>query len=264
LSVDRVTAAVLERAAHGEMLSPAALTFLVRRYRAGTEPDVSETLGVGLAAALARSRADDSTLDRAEWLRAFTEALTVSEDQRLLDAARQLLDALSGEWHVRGAGVAEAADSVEACLLASHLVDPHELVPRAIDELERIVGGVYQPGQTIGDTADHVCVASALLTAFEISGRLPYSMLAEELVQTARTDFGRADFVTRCLAVRVLGRLAALHDDPSYRGAAVIKAEADYRRDAAQLLDTLSDSLADPHVDVACYGLALEDTSRSS
>jgi len=259
LSIDRVTAAVLERAARGETLSPAALTFLVRRYRAGTEPDVSDALGMGLAAALARSHDDESVLDRAEWLRAFTEALTVSEDQRLLHAARDLLDRLSQQWGTGSPRVAEGADAVEACLVASRLGDPHELVPRAIDELERIVGGVYRPGQGIGDTADHVWMASALLTAFEISGRLPYSMLAEELVQTARADFGRADFVTRCLSVRVLGRLAALHDDTTYRGAAVIKAEADYRHDATELLDTLSASLADPHADVACYGLALED-----
>jgi uncharacterized protein YyaL (SSP411 family) len=262
LSVDRVTAAVLERAAHGEALSPAALAFLVRRYRAGAGPDVSDALGMGLGAALAPRGDDGSTRNRAERLRALTEALTVSEDERLLDAARDVIDQLSRQWGAPTPGVAEAAMSVEACLLASHLVDPHELVPRAIDELERIVGSVYTPGQAIGDTRDHVSVASALLTAFEISGRLPYSMLAEELVQAARGDFGRADFVTRCLAVRVLGRLAALHDDTSYRAAAVIKAEADYRNDAAQLLDTLSDSLADPHVDIACYGLALDESHR--
>src|SRR5262245_56786919 len=158
--------------------------------------------------------------------------MTVSEDQRLLDAARDLIDRLSRQWGTGSLRVAEGADSVEACLVASHVGDPHELVPRAIDELERIAGGVYRRGQAVGDAADHVWLASALIAAFEISGRLPYSMLAEELVQTARADFHRADFVTRCLGVRVLGRLAALHDDTAYRGAAVIKAEADYRHDA--------------------------------
>ena len=106
--------------------------------------------------------------------------------------------------------------------------------------------------------------ASALLTAFEITGRLPYSMLAEELVQLSVRELldeaGGDTLVGHCEAARVLCRLAALHDDPEYRGAAVIAADADYRSDAARILAvqsprTLTASLAQ----AAAYGLALLD-----
>ena len=67
-------------------------------------------------------------------------------------------------------------------------------MPAAIDELERVVGGSYRPGDGLvrdrdgirvrGSVGDHVRGASALLTAFELTGRLPYAMLAEELMQS--------------------------------------------------------------------------------
>jgi hypothetical protein len=155
--------------------------------------------------------------------------------------------------------VADAAASVEACLVASHLVDAQMLIPRAIDELERIVGGVYRPGQSVGDASDHVCLASALLTAFEATGRLPYSMLAEELIQGTEVH---EDFIVGCDAVRVWSRLAVLHDDQAYRSSAVIKADAAYRADALRMLEQLSTALDDPRVDAARYGLALDEAHR--
>ena len=72
------------------------------------------------------------------------------------------------------------------------IVDPPAIVPPAIDELERIVGGAYRArrGRSLGGAARSTHrrsrVASALLTAFELTGRLPYSMLAEELMQPSR------------------------------------------------------------------------------
>jgi hypothetical protein len=265
-TIERITSAVLERAARGDALSPAAVTFLVRRYRAASHPDVSDALGQALAAALAEDVAQASTLDRAAWLRAFTEALSVSDDERLLAAARDLIASLAREWPalsgVEGPALtaaAIAAPAIDACLAASHLVDPHELVPPAIDELERIVGAAYHPGHDIGEPSDHVCVASALLTAFELTGRLPYSMLAEELVQTSRDRLLSADFVTSCSAARVFCRLAALHDDSAYRTAAVIKTGADYRTDASRILARVSACLADAGADAALYGLALDE-----
>lgn len=268
---ERVTAAVLERAARGEALPPAALTFLVRRYRATGQPDVCDVLGTALALAVAQPVDDRSTLERAESLRAFTEALTVSDDARLVDAARELIAALAGEWPST-TEVDQAAASVEACLAASHVVDPQELVPRAIDELERVVAAAYRPGHGVAHTtdagvhvhgglSDHVRTASALLSAYEISGRLPYSMLAEELMQTSRDRLAGADFAISCDAARVLCRLAALHDDPAYRAAAVIAAEADYRADAERILTHMTDRLDDPRADVGRYGLALDEWS---
>ena len=70
--------------------------------------------------------------------------------------------------------------------------------PPAIDQLEHVVGGAYQPGagRDASATRAHGTsaisgAASALLTAYAITGRLPYSMLAEELMQTARRDESR-------------------------------------------------------------------------
>ena len=89
-----------------------------------------------------------------------------------------------------------------------------------------------------GSADDHVRGASALLTAFEITGRLPYSMLAEELIAVAgaRACRRRGPASIQCEAARVLCRLAALHDDPDYRGAAVIAGGADYRAEASRIL----------------------------
>jgi hypothetical protein len=259
-TIERVTAVVLERAGHGDALSPSALLFLVRRYLAASEPDVSGVLGYGLAAALERSFDQSSTLERAEWLRALVEAIAVSEDPRLAEAARGLIAGLAAEWPSL-TKIGDAAPSIEAGLVASPLVDPRELVPRAIDELERIVGGVYHPGQRVGDASDHVCLASALLAAFEATGRLPYSMLAEELMQGTELH---EDFIVGCDAVRVWSRLAALHDDQAYRSSAVIKADAAYRADALRMLEQLSPALDDPRVDAARYGLALDELSPRS
>jgi len=100
-----------------------------------------------------------------------------------------------------------------------------------------------------------------LLTAFEYTGRLPYSMLAEELMQIARRELAvEADFVTCCEAARALCRLAALHDAAEYRAAAIIASDAEYRSDAARLLEIQA-----PHVDAvalahaALYGVALRE-----
>src|SRR5207344_999318 len=97
-----------------------------------------------------------------------------------------------------------------------------------------MAGGAYQPGEGVrGGLINQVRAASALLTAFEITGRLPYSMLAEELMQTAgRTAPDGPDpdtIVVHCEAARVLCRLATLHDDAGYRNSAIIAPGADYR-----------------------------------
>jgi hypothetical protein len=84
-------------------------------------------------------------------------------------------------------------------------------------------------------------------------------MLAEELMQGTEVH---EDFTVGCDAVRVWSRLAALHDDQTYRSAAVIKADAAYRADASRVLEQLSTALDDPRVDAARYGLALDELQR--
>jgi uncharacterized protein YyaL (SSP411 family) len=143
------------------------------------------------------------------------------------------------------------------------------LIPRAVDELERIIAGAYQPGHGVahtiggavrerGSASDHIYAASALLTAFELTGRLPYSMLAEELTQSFRSNLAEdAEVETIAEAVRVCRRLAALHENAEYRAAAVIAETADYRADAERLLAAIANRRGFDAEAVALYGLAL-------
>ena len=39
------------------------------------------------------------------------------------------------------------SSSVDACLRATAIVDPDGLVQDAIDQLERVIGGGYRPGE---------------------------------------------------------------------------------------------------------------------
>ena len=98
-------------------------------------------------------------------------------------------------------------------------------------------------------------------------------MLAEELVQAARRRYWREDagcfeepeiaprdlFRLNCEASRVLCRLAALHQDPAYRAAAVIRDDATYADDAARILDACANVAGELGVDGAVYGLALAE-----
>ena len=104
---------------------------------------------------------------------------------------------------------------------------------------------------------DQVRAASTLLTAYGLSGRLPYSMLAEELIQRVQSGATQLDFVTDCERARVLCRLARLHDDPDYRAAAVLAPGADYRRDAERLLAAHAAEARRRGAAGAIYGLAL-------
>src|SRR5205814_10059393 len=137
-----------------------------------------------LAGGLERGARAGAGDERARWLMLFAEAFDLSEDGRLPGAAGELIAAIRRDWG-RHTDIDHAAASIEGCLAAAHLLDPQVVVPPAIDELERVVGSAYRVGEglTGGSVADHVRLASALLTAYEVTARLPYSMLAEELLQ---------------------------------------------------------------------------------
>jgi hypothetical protein len=261
---------------NGEAIDATALRFLLRRYVASQRDDLADTVGLALARAL--TDVDDGNVtDTAGWLTLFGEAASISTDERLTAAATTLLTRLRAEWG-SATGVEHGTRSVEACLSAAHLWDAQDVVAPAIDELERVVGGAYRPGEGIAHTvgprreehpclADHLSAASALLTAFAVTGRLPYSMLAEELIQFARrtmwdphTHTFRAaakPFLLNCEAARVLSRLAALHQDDGYRQAAVFSRDADYAADARRVLVALESEYRDQGRDGAAYGLAL-------
>ena len=268
---------VLESLARHQPITPAALIFLLRRYSATGAEAVGEALGAALAAALDDAAAVEESRERSEWLSLFIEAAAISEDSRLRDAAAALVSRLRSDWPARGE-LEPAVRSVDACLSAAStlpdLFNPRELVPAAIDELEHIVRVVYQPGGGLahalrapqgarGTLRDHVATASALLTAYAITGRLPYSMLAEELMQFAQRtnpEPGGSNlerFVARSEAARVLCRLARLHEDADYRQVAVIAVSSDYANDAKRMLAELACTYVDHGTDAAIFGIAL-------
>src|SRR5262249_13089979 len=128
----------------------------------------------------------------------------------------------------------------------------------------------YEPGNGLEGEGlgEHLRQALALLAAFEITGRLPYSMLAEELTEIARRrwwDGERAtcgdDFESDCRATQLLCRLAALHQDPSYQQMVSVVSRSPYRADAERLLASIETQYrAHRHPSaVAALGLALVD-----
>ena len=272
--MDAAAARAVEAIAREEDLDAAVPTLLLRHYLTTDlttgGADLQDALGVALAQALARAGSDATVIGRAAWLTLLVEATAVAEDERMLPVVAALIAGLRAAWPTQ-TRIDEASASVEACLRAAAIVNPDELVQGAIDQLERVIGGSYRPGDGLVrerngirvrcSLEDHVRGASALLTAFELTGRLPYSMLAEELIAiAAREPSPDADVAIQCEAARVLCRLAALHDDPDYRGAAVIATGADYRADASRILATQSErARAGSASDEAAYGLALLD-----
>ena len=279
-AIEWVTDAVLQALARDEPLTAPALTFLLRRYAATARDDLRDALEPALARAVEGPPSGASCDERAEWLTLFVEATTVSTDERLRVAAADLISSLEREWgHVTS--VDQAAASIDACLAASDVFNPRRLVQHAIDELERVVGAAYRPGEGVahvvdeprgarGRLDDHVRCASALLTAYSRTGRLPYSMLAEELTQFARrtlwddqdggfrdTPPGTKPFALNCEAARVLCRLAGLHQQDDYRKAAVLASDADYLRDAARTLASQTPAYQQFGPLSAVYGLAL-------
>jgi len=237
---------------------PIALVFLLRQFAATDRDAIRDRLGEALTDALAHHTGEAAPAQRAAWLLLFREAAALSSDERLAAAAVGLTDSLRRDWRSR-ANVADAMYAVDACLRAADVGGDRAapLIAAAIDQLERIVGDSYEPGEGIGDYADHVRAAAALITAYDVTGRLPYAMLAEELMQaSARVSAGR-DFTIECEAARVFCRLAAVHDDDDYRAAAVIAPGADYRADASRMLAALSPRARIE--DAPIYGLALSE-----
>jgi hypothetical protein len=281
VAIDRIVAAVLEADARREPLDAPALTLLLRQYVATGREDVAEAVGRGLAHGLEDDvvrpfeGSSSADTDAAAWLMLFAEAIPVTNDDRLAASAAALANRLRAEWPRRGA-VAAAMRSVDACLSAAMILDATHgtpLIPAAVDELERVVGRVYRPGEALahsldkpdeddGELGDHVAAAAALLTAYSVTGRLPYSMLAEELVQFAIGRLACADFFTCCQLARVLCRLAVLLDDDEYRRTAVVAVRSDYTSEAQRVLASASTTYGEHGAAAAIYGLALDEWLR--
>jgi transketolase len=215
--------------AGGQPLSPADVALLLRHYAdtglATLRPLVEEGLTAGLAILVDGS---DPRV-RCEWLSATNQALTLSDDERLAQAV---------------------ADSL----------------PSIVDGLERLVGRSYEPGDGLegGSLADHVQCALALLAAFDITGRLPYSMLAEELMQFARRRWWQddrglfdGDPRTNAVAARVLCGLEILRQDLQYAEAAVVAHDTRYADDVGRLLSGIAGNQLEQSAAAADYALAL-------
>jgi len=268
--LDIIAARAADAIAREELVDAAVPSFLLRLYLSTDLTELYEALGVALAQALTLAAGDTTVLGRSAWLTLLVEATAVADDERILPAAVELIAALRAAWPAQSR-IDEASASVEACLRAAEIVDDGGLVQDAIDQLERVVGGSYRPGGGLvceregirvrGSLEDHARAASALLTAFDLTGRLPYSMLAEELIVFARRQPSLdAGLAIHCAAARVLCRLAVLHNDPGYRGAAVIADGADYRAEAARILAEQSPLVSRATTSAAAaYGLALLD-----
>ena len=276
-AVERIVQSVLDAVGRGEGESPPDLLLLLRRYVATGRPELSEALGTALARALDRCTSPDRRdEDRSsEWLAVFVEAAAISQDERLPAAAASIVATLRRSWPARGE-LRASFRAVESCLAAAHLGNEDDVATSAIDELERIVGRSYEPGDGLTGRGllEHSAAASALLTAFAVAGRLPYAMLADELIQFARRSwwnerlggFENAErstqdleqFVANCEMVRVLCRMALLHADGGYRDIAVLAPRADYAEDARRTLARFAAS-ANPSPDCALYALALDE-----
>lgn len=271
--LDEAAARAVDAVAREELTDAAVPAFLLRRYLDTEGAGLRDALGLALAQSLALAGGDATASGRAAWLTLLVEATAVADDDRIRPVVEGLIAASRAAWPAQ-TQIGEVCASVEACLRAAEIVPADELVQDAIDHLERVIGGSYRPGDGLVrdrdgirvrcGVDDHVRGASALLTAFELTGRLPYSMLAEELIAIVMRESAPGDDLPiQCEAARVLCRLAALHDDPGYRGAAVIATGADYRAQASRILAGQSArARAGTLSAFAAYALALGDLLR--
>jgi hypothetical protein len=229
-ALDWVTA-ILTAATFDGNVSPFPTLYLLRRYATAGQSDVRDVIEHELTTALETVAGECDPRDRCQWIGLFAEASAISDDERLSEAVQRYL-------------------------------------PSAIDDLERFVRAAYEPGEGMlgAECQDQLRCASALLVAFELTGRLPYSMLAEELVQVAhrrcwQPEHGAFDasFSTNALAAQLMCRLAALHLDTDYTASAVVAVHPTYRVDADRLLAWLAPRAAEHGESAAMYGLALLD-----
>ncbi len=255
-NVQRAILAALER---GETLDPAALLFLLRR--APEDDEVADRFGGALAAALPDAARASSGAAQSAWVALLVEVQPLSNDERIDAALTCLLGEARRGWTARTIG--DAACALDATLRAASLPAHSADAADAVDQLERLIGAHYRPGFPIGTPADQVRAASALLTAYALSLRLAYPMLAEELMQSARRS-PPGDFDDACGAARVFCRLAHLHADPQYRAAAVLAPDADYRGDASRLLAAITADADGRGAAGGIYGVALLELESAS
>jgi hypothetical protein len=217
--------------AEGErgITSPAAALVLLHEYLRTARPEVAAAAEQSLAAGLAALPIERDPFARIEWLGVLRESRLFTDD----------------------AGITSAVEHV---------------LPEAIDAIEQFVRASYEPGEGLagvrGDAELRIC--SALLTAFELTGRLPYSMLAEELLHTSRRQLWRPesgrfgdDFAVNADALDVMCRLSALRRDDEYRARAVVAPSTEPLDDAAAMAEWLHGCYREHPGAAARFALAL-------
>jgi hypothetical protein len=299
-AIDWLTGAALDTLDSGADLPVPALQWLLRSYAHAPDAGRFAALGPALAQAVLAPH-EGGRFGAVDRLRLIADAAGISDDERLPAAAWAAAVEARAEW--AGRAVGPSLCSVDACLRAAPVLalqdaeHANAFLAAAIDELERVVAQSYAPGEGLahdrrqpdgprGAMSDHIGACDALLTAYEVTDRLPYPMLAAELMEFVRQtwrdpvrgvfhnvappDGGKsADhsggqtlapdvFTANCNAARLLVRLAALHDD-DYCQRAVIAPGRDYARDAEGLLALLESDCRGHGVDAAPYALALEE-----
>jgi uncharacterized protein YyaL (SSP411 family) len=219
---------IVRQIAHGHV-SPSSAIVLLNHYAAHPRDDVRDAIEAALTTALTEVAGTSDPCARCRWLGVLADASAWSDDERLPQAVQSSL-------------------------------------ATTVEDLESLVRSVYEPGEGLlgRSLADQMQCAAALVTAFELTGRLPYSMLAEELVQTARKHLWSTvsagfpdDLISTAVAIQLFCRLEALHRDADYAAAAVVARDESYEADAAAALAAL-DGLYRQHPDAAAeYGVAL-------
>ncbi|HUK36054.1 MAG TPA: hypothetical protein VLV86_19190 [Vicinamibacterales bacterium] len=257
-AVEEVTTVVLESLRRGDTPTPEALRLLLRGYAATGRDELRDVLEPALAHALELA-VDSSSTAAPGWLLLFAEAADASEDARLRAAASDLASKARMNWGGTQP-IDISAASVDAYLRALPMLADGS-AQLAVDELERLVADAYEPGDGIAGGIDHeIHLSAALLTAFAVTERLPYAMLAEELLRHARprllTLHTALSFSTTCDAASALSRMAALHHAAEYRTAAVIAPGADYAGDAADMLERVARVAYSHGLAGAAYALA--------
>lgn len=282
--LERLTGSALHAITSGDSVSPRILRFLLRSYAVSGRTDIGDALGVALAASLSQSAADDSNERQVEWARLFLEATSLSDDERMLRAADETIDRLRRSWSAEP-DILRLARSLDVVMrgIEQREASSGDLLAEAVDRLEALIahgyrpgGGLIRPGSAAeaARLADQIAAGTALASAYRITGRLPYAMLAEELLQFTRRTWWNAErarfedaspdnFVVNCEAIQLFGALGALHGDEDYRSTAVFTADANYLADAEHLLAALGRVvLGHDHESAAAYGIALRDWLR--
>jgi uncharacterized protein YyaL (SSP411 family) len=211
--------------------SPSAVLYVLRSYTSSGRTALRAAIETGLTGGLLAIAAEPDSRRRCQWLGVFAEAAAISDDERLVESVQSQLSS-------------------------------------TIDGLERFIRSSYEPGEVLAgaDPTGQMESAAALLTAFELTGRLPYSMLAEELLQIARREWWdgegggfRGTFCANAIGAQLCCRLAALHRDADYAASAVLVPSVSYVQDAERILATLAPIAREHPDDVAEYGMAMLD-----